>query len=84
MKPPIATVYLAAFEEPIFVAWINEQGAAMNIDPEAWLDCVKHYGKNHNTVIGTKEGMKQFCRAIGRNWFCTNGYSLRIYQASPA
>jgi hypothetical protein len=32
----------------------------LNIDPEAWLDGVKNYGKNYNTVIGTIEGIKQF------------------------
>jgi hypothetical protein len=52
----------------------------LNIDPEAWLDGVKNYGKNYNTVIGTKEKIKQFSQAIGRKWFCTSGYSLQIYQ----
>ncbi|MET0110589.1 MAG: alpha-amylase family glycosyl hydrolase [Candidatus Thiodiazotropha sp.] len=52
----------------------------LNIDPEAWLDCVKNYGKNYNTVIGTREKIKQFSKAIGRKWFCLSGYSLQIYQ----
>jgi hypothetical protein len=56
----------------------------LNIDPEAWLDSVKNYGKNYNTVIGTRQGVKQFGQAIGRKWFCSSGYSLQIYQASPA
>jgi REP element-mobilizing transposase RayT len=30
----------------------------LNIDPKAWLDSVKNYGKNYNTVIGTREGIK--------------------------
>jgi hypothetical protein len=55
----------------------------LNIDSEAWLDCVKNYGKNYNTVIGTKEGIKRFTQAIGRKWFCSSGYSLQIYQTSP-
>ncbi len=56
----------------------------LNIDPEAWLDSVKNYGKNYNTVIGTREGIKRFSQAIGRKWFCMSGYSLRIYQTSTA
>ncbi|MEW8629926.1 MAG: alpha-amylase family glycosyl hydrolase [Candidatus Thiodiazotropha sp.] len=57
----------------------------LNIDPEAWLDSVKKYGKNYNTVIGTREGIKQFTQAIGRGrkWFCASGFSLQIYQTSP-
>ncbi|MEW8554009.1 MAG: hypothetical protein AB2593_18725 [Candidatus Thiodiazotropha sp.] len=57
----------------------------LNIDPEAWLDSVKNYGKNYNTVIGTREGIKQFTQAIGRGrkWFCAIGFSLQIYQTSP-
>ncbi|MCU7805638.1 MAG: transposase [Candidatus Thiodiazotropha sp. (ex Lucinoma borealis)] len=54
----------------------------LNIDPEAWLDSVKNYGKNYNTVIGTRKGIKQFSQAIGRKWFCSSGYSLQIYQTS--
>ncbi|MCG7899688.1 MAG: transposase [Candidatus Thiodiazotropha weberae] len=58
----------------------------LNIDSRAWLDSVKNYGKNYTTVIGTREGIKQFTQAIGRGrkWFCTSGYSLQIYQTSPA
>jgi hypothetical protein len=55
----------------------------LNIDPEAWLDSVKNYGKNYYTVIGTRKGIKQFSQAIGRKWFCASGYSLQIYQVSP-
>ncbi|PVV05599.1 MAG: hypothetical protein B6D77_18940 [gamma proteobacterium symbiont of Ctena orbiculata] len=57
----------------------------LNIAPEAWLDSVKNYGKNYNTVIGTREGIKRFTQAIGRErkWFCASGYSLQIYQTSP-
>jgi hypothetical protein len=55
----------------------------LNIDPEAWLDSLKNYGKNYNTVIGTREGIKQFTQALGRKWFCTSGFSLQIYQTSP-
>jgi hypothetical protein len=53
-----------------------------NIDPAAWLDSVKNY----NTVIGTREGIKQFTQAIGsgRKWFCASGFSMQIYQTSPA
>jgi REP element-mobilizing transposase RayT len=54
----------------------------LNIDPDAWLDGVKNYGKNHNTVIGTREKIRQFSQAIGRKWFCASGYSLQIYQTS--
>jgi putative transposase len=56
----------------------------LNIDPEAWLDSVKNYGKNYNTVIGTREGIKQFSQAIGRKWFCASGFSLQVYQTSTA
>jgi putative transposase len=56
----------------------------LNIAPEAWLEGVKNYGKNYNTVTGTREGIKHFSQAIGRKWFCTSGYSLRIYQTSTA
>ncbi|MEJ2612162.1 MAG: hypothetical protein P8179_19350 [Candidatus Thiodiazotropha sp.] len=38
----------------------------LNIDPEAWLDSVIDYGKNYNTVIGTRAGIKRFSQAIGR------------------
>ncbi|MCU7849527.1 MAG: transposase [Candidatus Thiodiazotropha sp. (ex Lucinoma kastoroae)] len=55
----------------------------LNIDPEAWLDSVKNYDKNYNTVIGTREGIKQFTQSIGRKWFCLSGFSLQIYQTSP-
>ncbi|MCG7991561.1 MAG: transposase [Candidatus Thiodiazotropha lotti] len=57
----------------------------LNIDPEAWLDSVKCYDKNYNTVIGTREGIKRFTQAIGRGkkWFCASGFSLQIYQTSP-
>ncbi|MES9851103.1 MAG: transposase [Candidatus Thiodiazotropha sp. L084R] len=55
----------------------------LNIDPEAWLDSVKNYGKNYYTVIGTREGIKRYTHAIGRKWFCSSGYSLQIYQTSP-
>jgi hypothetical protein len=54
----------------------------LNIDPEAWLDSVKHYGKNYNTVIGTREDIKRFTRTLGRKWSCSSGYSLQIYQTS--
>ncbi len=56
----------------------------LNIDSDAWLDCIKHYGKNYNTVIGTREGVKQFSQALDRKWFCLSGFSLQIYQTSPA
>lgn len=58
----------------------------LNIDPEAWLDGVKNYGKNYTTVIGTMGKIKQFTQAIGRGrkWFCVSGFTLRIYQSSPA
>ncbi|MET0080647.1 MAG: alpha-amylase family glycosyl hydrolase [Candidatus Thiodiazotropha lotti] len=58
----------------------------LNIDPNAWLDSVKNYGKNYTTVIGTREGVKRFTQAIGRGrkWFCASGFSLQIYQTSPA
>ncbi|MEJ2611752.1 MAG: hypothetical protein P8179_17170 [Candidatus Thiodiazotropha sp.] len=56
----------------------------LNIDSEALLDSVKNYGKNYNTVIGTRAGIKQFSQAIGRKWCCMSGYSLRVYQASTA
>jgi hypothetical protein len=67
---------------PLELAPILER---LNIDPEAWLDGVKNYGKNYNTVIGTREGIKQFAQAIGRGrkWFCVSGFSLQIYQTSP-
>jgi REP element-mobilizing transposase RayT len=54
----------------------------LNIDSDAWLDCAKNY----NTVIGTREEIKQFTQAIGRGrkWFCASGFSLQIYQTSPA
>jgi putative transposase len=65
---------------PIELAPILER---LNIDPEAWLDSVKNYGRNYNTVIGTREGIKRFSQAIGRKWFCMSGYSLQIYQTSP-
>jgi hypothetical protein len=55
----------------------------LNIDPENSLDSVKNYGKNYNTVIGTREVIKPFSQAIGRKWFCSSGYSLQIYQTSP-
>jgi REP element-mobilizing transposase RayT len=55
----------------------------LNIDPETWLDSVKSYGKNYNTVIGTRQGIMRFSQAIGRKWFCLSSYSLQIYQASP-
>jgi REP element-mobilizing transposase RayT len=55
----------------------------LNIDPDAWLNSVKNYDKNYYTVIGTREGIKQFSRTIGRKWFCTSGFSLQIYQTSP-
>ncbi|MEJ2622006.1 MAG: hypothetical protein P8163_17665 [Candidatus Thiodiazotropha sp.] len=54
----------------------------LNIEPEAWLDGVKNYSKNYNTVIGKREKIKQYSQAIGRKWFCSNGYSLQIYQAA--
>jgi putative transposase len=56
----------------------------LNIDPEAWLDSVINYGKNYNTVIGTRAGIKRFSQAIGRKWFCVSGFSMQIYQTSPA
>jgi putative transposase len=56
----------------------------LNIDPEAWLDSVKNYGKNYNTVIGTRAGIKRFSQAMGRKWFCVSGFSMQIYQTSPA
>ncbi|MEJ2407401.1 MAG: hypothetical protein P8171_24625, partial [Candidatus Thiodiazotropha sp.] len=56
----------------------------LNIDPDAWLDSVKNYGKNYNTVIGTRAGIKRFSQAIGRKWFCVSGFSMQIYQTSPA
>jgi putative transposase len=56
----------------------------LNIAPEAWIDSVKNYGKNYNTVIGARDRIKQFSRAIGRKWFCTSGYTLQIYQTSTA
>jgi hypothetical protein len=55
----------------------------LNIDPEAWLDSVKNYGKNYNTVIGTREGIKWVTQAVGRKWFCASGFSLQIYQTLP-
>jgi hypothetical protein len=54
----------------------------LNIDPEAWLDSVKNYSKNYNTVIGRKEKVKQYGQAIGRKWFCSSGVSLQIYRAA--
>jgi REP element-mobilizing transposase RayT len=66
---------------PVELAPILER---LNIDPEAWLDCIKHYGKNYNTVIGTRERIKQFSQTIGRKWFCMSGFSLQIYQTSSA
>ena len=68
---------------PLELAPILER---LNIDPEAWLDSVKNYGKNYNTVIGTREGIKRFTQAIGRGrkWFCASVFTLQIYQASPA
>jgi hypothetical protein len=56
----------------------------LNIAPESWLDGVRTYGKNYNTVIGTREGIKRFSQAIGRKWFCASGFSLQIYQTVPA
>jgi hypothetical protein len=56
----------------------------LNIEPEAWLDSVKNYSKNYNTVIGRKEKIKQYSQAIGRKWFCSSGYSLQIYRAATA
>jgi hypothetical protein len=57
----------------------------LNIDPEAWLDSVKNYGKNYNTVIGTREGIKQFAQAISgcKKRFSASGFSLRNYQTLP-
>jgi REP element-mobilizing transposase RayT len=54
----------------------------LNIEPETWLDSVKNYSKNYNTVIGGKEKIKQYSQAIGRKWFCSSGYSLQIYRAA--
>jgi hypothetical protein len=48
----------------------------LNIDPKAWLDSIKNYGKNYNTVIGTREGIKRSTRTMGRKWFCASGFSL--------
>jgi REP element-mobilizing transposase RayT len=58
----------------------------LNIDSDAWLDSVKNYGNNYNTVIGSRDGMRRFAQAIGRGkkWFCASGFSLQIYQTSPA
>jgi hypothetical protein len=32
----------------------------LNIEPDTWLDSVKNYNKNYNTVIGGKEKIKQY------------------------
>jgi putative transposase len=56
----------------------------LNIAPEAWIDSVKNYGKNYNTVIGARDRIKQFSQAIGRKWLCMSGYTLQIYQTSTA
>ena len=55
----------------------------LNIDPEAWLDNVKNYAKNYNTVIGAKQRVRQFCQALGRNWFCSSRISRQLYRFSP-
>jgi putative transposase len=55
----------------------------LNIDPDAWIDNVKSYGKNYNTVIGARQRVKQFCQALGRNWFCSSRISRQLYCFSP-
>jgi REP element-mobilizing transposase RayT len=56
----------------------------LTIDPEAWLDSIKNYGKNYYTVIGRREAIKQVSQTLGRKWFCLSRFSLQLYQYSTA
>jgi hypothetical protein len=60
----------------------NRTHTALKVDGETWLDSLQNYIKNYNTVIGTREWIKQFAQALGRKWFFSSGYSLQIYQTS--
>ncbi|MCU7917266.1 MAG: transposase [Candidatus Thiodiazotropha sp. (ex Epidulcina cf. delphinae)] len=55
----------------------------LNIDPDAWLDTVRDYGRRYYRVVGTREAIKQYSQALGRKWLCVTGASLQLYRYAP-
>jgi putative transposase len=53
----------------------------LNINPEAWLDTVKHYNKNYYNIVGTREAIKGYSAALDRKWFCLTRSSSQLYRA---
>jgi hypothetical protein len=45
----------------------------LNIAPEAWLECVQNYNKNH-TVVGTRKASNRFSQNGEKNWFCLSRF----------
>ncbi|MCU7924538.1 MAG: transposase, partial [Candidatus Thiodiazotropha sp. (ex Dulcina madagascariensis)] len=52
----------------------------LNIEPDAWLDTMRDYGRRYYRVVGTREAIKQYSQALGRKWLCVTGASLQLYR----
>ncbi|MCU7925977.1 MAG: transposase [Candidatus Thiodiazotropha sp. (ex Dulcina madagascariensis)] len=55
----------------------------LNIEPDAWLDTMRDYGRRYYRVVGTREAIKQYSQALGRKWLCVTGASLHLYRYAP-
>ena len=55
----------------------------LNINPEAWVDNIQHYGGNYYRAVGTTENIKRFSKSLSQNWLCGVRASLSLFKAVP-
>ena len=55
----------------------------LNIDPDSWLDNIRYYGNRYYRVVGAKDRIKRYCKALGQSWLCGVNAAQQMYKVVP-
>ena len=55
----------------------------LNIDSEAWVENIRHYGNNYFRAVGSTDNIKRFSEALNQKWLCGVRSSMRLFKAIP-
>jgi len=52
----------------------------LNIDPDAWVENIRHYGKNYFRAVGTTDNLKRFSEVLNQQWLCGVRASMGLFK----
>jgi len=56
----------------------------LGLDPDAWLDTIRHYGQRYYRVVGTEERIRCFSVTLGQRWLRGLNAAQQMYRTMPA